>query len=412
VPKFTPDRFPPGFFDLPAGAGEALPLDIIERWRGGAPTRDAALELVSAHTLRGTVVASDAAGLTRLSRERPLVEILALINRPKELIHAWGRASGGRALGTWAADNTLMFYGEDVPPAELVAMHRGLQKAVAGVSEVGIGFCAHRGVFYYLGEGLYGPDADRVEQVAEEHTEPGELLVTDQLVAALPAGHGFTLSRREDLQGAFGTVYRVTGGRASQVSGASDFRYPAPFSDDFYDGLHQYSSGENPAVLPRPAYRDAAVVLVERERDDPDIPEIALLNDLALSAAMTRIARDLLGTHGGTEVKTGGLIGIYLFDECAAAAAFAQEFRRVFAERGVAIKAGIDAGEVLLFDLGPGRRDIAGSPVNVASKLAQDLGEFGRIYLSEEATRRARLERRSQTIRLDIAGTEMDTRTL
>lgn len=27
--RFSPVRFPPGFFDLPADAGESLPLDVI-----------------------------------------------------------------------------------------------------------------------------------------------------------------------------------------------------------------------------------------------------------------------------------------------------------------------------------------------------------------------------------------------
>jgi hypothetical protein len=44
---------------------------------------------------------------------------------------------------------------------------------------------------------------------------------------------------------------------------------------------------------------------------------------------------------------------------------------------------------VLLFELGAGARDIAGSPVNVASKLAQDVGEFGKIHVSDAAARKA-----------------------
>ena len=410
MPKFAPDRFPPGFFDLAAGAGEALPLDIIERWRSGKQTREAALALLEQHTLHGVVVSSDAAGLTRLARELPLVRILAMINRPKELIHAWGKAIGGRALGTWAADNTQMFYGEGCEPRRVVAMLRGVQRVLAAGSDVGIGLCAHRGTFYELGDGLYGPHADRVEIVAEEHTAPGELLVTDDLVAALGTGHGFEMARRGDLEADFGAIFSVTGGPELSDVEATDYHYPAPFSEDFHRELQQYGSAA--AGLPSPKYADLAVVLVERERDEPDEPEIALLNDLALSAAMKRIADELLPAHGGTDIKTSGLIGIYTFPECAAAAAFAQDFRRIFAEQGVQTRAGIDVGEVLVFDLGRGRRDIAGSPVNVASKLAQDLGDFGRIYLSDAATQRARLERRSQTVQFDVAGAPMNARQL
>ena len=43
---------------------------------------------------------------------------------------------------------------------------------------------------------------------------------------------------------------------------------------------------------------------------------------------------------------------------------------------------GIDIGPVLIFDLAGGGKDIAGMPVNVASKMAQDRGRWGHIYLS------------------------------
>ena len=412
MPKFAPGRFPPGFFDLPADAGEDLPLAIIDEWKASAQDAGAAAAVLASRTLRGTVVSSDSAGLTRLSRERPLLEILALISRPKELIHGFGRAIGGRALGTWAADNTQMFYPGEVPAERVVGMLRAVQLRLLEERTIGIGFCAHRGVFYELGEGVYGPDADRVEAVAEEHTSGGELVITGDLAASLPPGHGFRLSPRADLAEAFGEILRVEEGPALAGVEPTDLRYPTPFDEAFYEELRGWSSGEQPGALPRPEYHDRAVVLVERERDEPDVPEVALLNDLALAAAMRRIGRSLLPEHGGEEVKATGSISIYVFREPGPAAAFAQAFREAFAEQGVQTRIGIDAGDVLLFDLGRGRHDIAGSPVNVASKLAQDCGEFGRIYLSEAATRRARLERRSRTVTFDVSGVSLSARTL
>ena len=411
MPKFAPGRFPPGFFDLPADAGEDLPLPIIEAWKASTQDAQAAARILAAHTLRGIVVSSDSAGLTRLSRERPLIEILALINRPKELIHGYGRAIGGSAVGTWAADNTQMFYPVEVPAVRVLGMLRTTQEHLGRERTIGIGMCAHAGAFYRLGDGVYGPDADRVETVAEEHTEGGEVVVTGELADALPAEHGFTLRAREDLAEAFGRLLRVEDGPVLTDIAAEDLRYPTPFDDAFYEGLSAWSTDEHPA-LPEPEYRDRTVVLVERERDVPDEPQVALLNDLALAAAMKRIGRTLLPEHGGAEVKTTGLISIYTFAEPGPAAAFAQAFRESFAQQGVLTRIGIDSGEVLLFDLGGGRRDIAGSPVNVASKLAQDCGEFGRIYLSEGATRRARLERRSRAVTFEVSGVSLEARTL
>ncbi len=415
MPKFTPDRFPPGFFDLPADAGEGLPTKVIEEWTRSAQTREAAVHILEPHTLKGTVVSSDAAGLTRLTRARPLIEILALINRPKELIHAYGRAVGGRAIGTWAADNTQMFYPGEVGAGTVVGMLRTVQQRLEDERAVGIGFAAHQGAFFELSGGLYGPDADRVETVAEGHTEAGELVITGEVARALPASHGFTLGPRVDLATGFGEVFRVAAGPALAGLEPADWHYPTPFDDAFHEVLRSFmaqAADQGRMSMPSPEYRERAVVLIERERDLRDVPEVAVLNDLALAAAARRIGTALLAQHGGEEIKTAGLIAIHTFAEAGAAAAFAQEYRRAFAEQGVATRAGIDVGEVLIFDLGGGRRDIAGSPINVASKLAQDCGEFGKIYLSDEATRRARLERQSQTVRFDVSGIELKARQL
>ena len=146
--KFYRDRFPPGFFDLPPDAGEALPLDVIAEWTRSEQTAAAAARIVGPRTLRGTVVSSDSAGLTRLSRERSLIEILALVSRPKELVHAFGVALGGRAIGVWAADNTQMFYGECLAADRIVAMLLPVADRVALESEIGIGLGAHSGEFY------------------------------------------------------------------------------------------------------------------------------------------------------------------------------------------------------------------------------------------------------------------------
>lgn len=126
-------------------------------------------------------------------------------------------------------------------------------------------------------------------------------------------------------------------------------------------------------------------MLVEREREDPDVPEIAVLNDLALSAAMTKVAAALLKEMGGTEVKTVGNLGIYTFEDTRAGLDFARRFRALWEAQRVAVRTGIERGDVLVFRLAGGGEDIAGMPVNMASKVAQDHGQPGRIYLTESA---------------------------
>jgi class 3 adenylate cyclase len=390
--RFNPTRFPPGFFDLPADAGRDLPLDIIAAWARSEQTWEAASELLAPCTLKGIVVSSDSAGLTRLTQERSLIEILAMVSRPKELVHAYGRGIGGIPLGVWAADNTLMFYPDGVSPDHVVSMLLALVDRVRSDCEVGIGLCAHRGTFYELGKGIYGPDADRVQAVAEDYTSAGELLLTGELVAALSSAASFRLAPREDLRAAFGTLYRVEDGARLGGIEASDFRYPLPFSDEFYGGLVEFQRTRRTSVVPRPAYRDAVVLVVEREREDQDVPEVAALNDLALSAAVKRLGQQLTGELDGLEVKTSNGVSIYLFDDARRGAEFARRLRETLAAEGVQLRIGIDVGRVLVFELGLGLKDIAGSPVNVASKLAQDVGRYGAIQLTREAARLAGIE--------------------
>jgi hypothetical protein len=392
MPRFNPTRFPPGFFDLPASAGRELPLDVIAAWTRGDQSLETARRLLAPVIRRGIAVSSDTAGLTRMSQERPLIEIMAMVNRPKELVHAFGRATGGVPIGVWAADNTLMLYPDDgAPPLRVVSMLLTMLDRVHQECEVGIGLCAHLGVFYHLGNGLYGPDADRVEMIAEDYTEAGELILTEELTGALGAGSGLTLAPRADLRAAFGPAYRVTGGPRVTDIEPRDYRYPLPFTDAFYDGLSRFQRTRRTSLVPRPAFQDVAVVVIEHEREDPQIPEVAALNDLALAAAVRRVGQALLEDLAGQEIKTAGVVSIYLFDEARHAVDFARKLREVLAQQEVQLRMGIAVGRVLVFELGPGLRDVAGAPVNVASKLAQDLGEFGIIQATTEAARAAGL---------------------
>ena len=337
------------------------------------------------------MVSTDTAGLTRLTTERSLIEILAMVSRPKELVHAYGRATGGTPTGVWAADNTQMFYPTGVAPDHVVSMLLALLDRIREECEVGIGICVHAGEFYELGQGLYGPDADRVEAIAEDFTAAGELVVTDSAARQLGSLASFTREPRADLPARLGQVDRITDGPRLGGIAASDFHYPLPFSDEFFGGLSEFQRTRRTSVVPRPAYREVAMVVIEHEREDPDVPELAALNDLALAAAVKRLGTSLVEDLAGSEVKTTTGTSLYLFDDARHALAFSRKLRDTLAAQGVQLRIGIDVGRVLVFELGPGLRDVAGSPVNVASKLAQDAGILGVIHLTAAAARQAGL---------------------
>lgn len=289
--KFSIERFPAGFFDVSQDLAGELPLDLIDDWTHGDRSREAALRLLSAHLVSGAVVSTDAAGLTSLSRRRSVIEILALLDQPKQIVSECGRAIGGDAIGVWAADNTQMLY-RGVEPSRVLSALLETRDRIRHDCEVQVGFCVHTGSFFRLGGGLYGNDADRVERLAEVSTRGGEVIVTDTFLKTLGDGTPFAVAERADLPGG-DRAWTVTDGPRMAELRAADGRYPYPYSREFFDELRRLRPPIDAAELRRLHERFAqtrTVVLVEHEREEPDVPEIAVLNDLALSAAMTKSA--------------------------------------------------------------------------------------------------------------------------
>ena len=108
VAKLSRSQYSPALFDVAQDIAGGLPLRLVDRWLASEQTQDDALHLLAGSRVTGFNVVSDAAGLTRLTHQRGLMEILAIINQPKEIIHGLGVATGGEAIGIWAADNTQM----------------------------------------------------------------------------------------------------------------------------------------------------------------------------------------------------------------------------------------------------------------------------------------------------------------
>jgi class 3 adenylate cyclase len=388
--KFSKKAFPPGFFDLSQDISRDLPVDVIAQWTATDQSAEAAQNILNKTKVTGTIVSSDSAGLSKMSQNLGLIEVLAKINRPKELVYSYGSGIGGEGVGIWAADNTQMFYRENVPLEHIATMVTAMQDHVQKECEVKIGLGVHYGEFYSLGGGLYGPHADWIEDVAENHTSGGEVVITEHFFRKLPAHHLFRVTQRDDVSFEQGAIYRLDNfTRGSQLYyelPLGNEQYPIPYSENFYKDLKHYQQTNDSKYL-KEMYRkygkDLAVVLIEREREEVPVREINLLNDLALSVVMKKNAQELLDNKNGWEVKTAGNLGIYLFNDCQHALEYAKKFREELLKDGIKCRIGIDCGTVLEFNLDEGHKDIAGMPVNRASKMAQDKGEMGNIYLSD-----------------------------
>ena len=377
-------KFNPGLFDLPQDIVRDLPFELVDRWAKSDQTPQTALEILEATKVRGTSVSSDSAGLTRLSQSKGLVEILALINRPKEIVHGYGKALGGRPVGVWAADNTQMFYPESIPTHDIAAMLLGVQERVTNECQIKIGLGAHHGEFYSIAGGLYGVEADAIEEVAENETEGGEIVISSTMKSNLPDGHGFTLHSRGDIHESEFSVFRLADGPRWHPSGELDHVYPIPYSQEFYRELCAVGRGEAPHLEVEQRYaKHKVVVLVERTHLESSSTQAALLDDLASSVLMRKLSLPMI--KGGKEIKIAGTVAIFIFDDVKQAIPFALEYRAALRELGIESRLGIDRGPVLLFDLPTGGHDIAGMPVNIASKMAQDYGEFGKIYVTKSA---------------------------
>lgn len=119
-----------------------------------------ALRLLAPFKVRGYSVSSDSAGLTKLSAQKNLIEILAIIDQPKQIVHGIGAAIGGQGVGVWAADNTQMFYPTSVGGGDLLSALLTIQDEVDKQCQIKIGLGAHYGEFYSIkdrtGQGAVG----------------------------------------------------------------------------------------------------------------------------------------------------------------------------------------------------------------------------------------------------------------
>jgi hypothetical protein len=403
-------QYTPGLFEVAHDVGGSLPIALIEAWLESDQTHEDALALLGPHRVVGYNVVSDSTGLTGLTQQLGLLEILAVINQPKEIVHRVGAAIGGEAVGVWAADNTQMFFPDDVDAATLVSALLTIQDEVAARCRIRIGLGAHHGAFYSLAGGLHGEASDGIEEFTEHATQGGEVAISAAVSARLIGDHGFRLAARAGSWYALGSASTVLDGPRHAAASERRGRYPIPYSEAFYADLLALAADLDDAALARRLTdrytRESTVVLVERERELADSHEVALLTDLALTVMMKDAGLRHLDAAHGEEIKVAGGVGVYAFDDGARALAFAEAFRRELSGDGILCRVGVDRGPVLVFELAHGGRDIAGEAVNVAARLAQDRGAWGKLYLSDRVYEQVDV-RGFQPITCTISGVEV-----
>ena len=134
-------RIIPALADLTQDIAGPVPLELLYAWAAGDQHAARAESLLEPFRVDGIVVSSDTTGLSRLTKERDLLEVLALISEPKQILHAFAVEIGGRPIGTWVADNTQACYPRNVEaPTILAAMFEAGRRVTCELT-VGVGMC-------------------------------------------------------------------------------------------------------------------------------------------------------------------------------------------------------------------------------------------------------------------------------
>ena len=358
--------------DLRQDIAGALPTDLPLNWNAGAKTHERHAELLAPFEVHGTIVSTDSAGLSRLSQRHSLAQVMKLISEPKEVIHAFGRAIGGEAIGVWAADNSQMFYPHPIDPALVVEQMLAAQRRIRALT-VQVGMGIHAAKCYRLAGGLFGLEANFIEDIAEDDTAGGEIVVSDTVYPQLSAEIRAVAKIREDLR-EHGSLWSITdyAGALSAREG-DDVQYPTPFDAAFFRQLRGASMTalETAAFTEYRSTRTVAFVKIAH-------PAHEFLLDTFTEMSLADLScRKISDAHGGDMVKSTGSLAIVLFEDPRQAVAFSREIVLTNRRLGLTARVGVTRGEVFLFPLAQGGREIAGNPVNIASKLSEDSGLEG-----------------------------------
>lgn len=365
----------PPLADLPFDIAGNVPDSIVEGWQDPSARSSAlAAELLAPFERTGTVVCSDTAGLSRMASVEPLAVVLKRIAEPKERIHALGTAIGGLAVGTWVADNTEMFYPAEVPLDAIVdamlAVHR------PDGAQVGIG--VHRGTVYAIAGGLYGPDADRIEHIAENHIPGGETWTTAEVYGALTSTFDIT-PRPVD-----GEAYVALRTDRPLAPSTGTSAFPIPYDaamNALLAALDESDVKPVIAAIEASYLHDKVVVLAQRHTVRPVRTLVQTVDGLFGDHRFQNAVRPLLAASGAL-FTVGGSLALAAVDTPAEAIALARRIQSATRSLGLVVNVGVERGRTYLFPMPDGSTQFAGDPVNRASKMAEDLCEPGELVVS------------------------------
>lgn len=368
--------------DLRQEVAGTVPVEVIKSWETSTKQSHDQNEILRPFERDGYYVTTDSAGLSRLTAERTLIEVMKLVSEPKEIVFEYGRAIGGRGLGIWAADNSAMFYdAAKVKADQLVEKMAAAQKQIhRGLLQVGMGI--HRGKFWELGMSLFGEQADLVEHISEDFTDAQEIVLSESVKAELSPGWNDLLVAREDLSAFKTSFYRLNYDQLGDWDGfdrnvlnhpKQENFYPLPFSSDFFLALKRNNQAELDSF-----YKNKVVIIIKNYHHK----ERLLLQELTDWVVVNAVWLEVAQKYDVEVVKSNGDLGIFVADRDSEAVEFAEDLLLSSRNGNDRVSIGLCRGDILLFKLDGGAgKDIAGGAVNIASKISEDVEGNNTFYV-------------------------------
>jgi hypothetical protein len=347
--------------DLKQEIAGVVPVDIISKWQRVSKTSEQQDEILKPYERQGYLVSTDSAGLSALTTERPLLEVMKIVSEPKEVIYALGSGIGGKGVGIWAADNSQMFYDAgQVEAEELLGTMVAAQKIISeGVLQVGMGI--HAGTFWQIGQGMFGKEADLLEEVAENCTSAREIVISESFKNKLADLDAKVLVPREDLtnlkQKFFSVNYDRLGAKHRDFSIGNDLVnrnfYPFPFSAGFFLKLKELGQSLDAEKELQKYFQNKVVILIKVYHRKNSL----LLDELTDWVVMNALINEVSTRYEVKSVKSNGELGIFVADSDREAVEFSEELLTVMRSGNDLVSIGLARGDVLLFDLDGGGMD-------------------------------------------------------
>ena len=181
---------------------------------------------------------------------------------------------------------------------------------------------------------------------------------------------------------------------------SSNSNYPYPFSKDFFELLRK----DNKDTSVYKKYSSQKIVILVKVIHQQRKFLLDQLSDWVLA---NTIMKKITLLDQIEEIKSNGSLGIFVTDSVSQAIEFASDLKDTMSANGYLANVGISKGEVLIFPMGNGIKEIAGGPVNISSKLSEDSGGNGEVLIEDSVKLKNTKTPKLQKFKIQLSSIEL-----